>query len=80
METVLISSEQLDLILTWFLTLTCCISFCLGFLANEMGAKQMIIISDIAEVSGYVIGSFFIGYLSSYLLYVVRRSLWLSTR
>lgn len=39
METVLISSEQLDLILTWFLTLTCCISFCLGFLANEMGAK-----------------------------------------
>ena len=40
----------------------------------------MIIISDIAEVSGYVIGSFFIGYLSSYLLYVVRRSLWLSTR
>lgn len=40
----------------------------------------MIVISDIAEISGYVIGSFFVGYLASYILYVVRRSLWLSTR
>jgi hypothetical protein len=39
METFLISPDQLDLILMWALTLTCSLAFCLGFLANEMGAK-----------------------------------------
>lgn len=40
----------------------------------------MIVISDVSEIVGYVLGSFFVGYLISYILYVVRRSLWLSTR
>ncbi|WP_263858536.1 hypothetical protein [Shewanella algae] len=40
----------------------------------------MIILSDIAELSGYVIGSFCIGYALSALTYTVRRGLWSSAR
>jgi hypothetical protein len=40
----------------------------------------MIDLTDIPLLSGFVFASFFTGYAASYLLYVVRRGLWLSSR
>lgn len=41
METVnvVISQDQVDLLLFTLLALSCSLAVCLGFLANEMGAK-----------------------------------------
>lgn len=39
MEYVTINPEQLDLLLFALLALSCSLAVCLGFLANEMGAK-----------------------------------------
>jgi len=39
MTDVLINSAQFDLLISAILVCSCCLAWCLGFLAHEMGGK-----------------------------------------